>query len=78
MNKDIGYLIGTLSHVRKEDVDGMVNYTLTKILDGVYGSGGYEVYNRLMGVLECVKHEYYRRKISDYEDEKIAENGDIY
>jgi len=55
-----------------------VNYTLTKIVDNMYGAGGYSVYNRLIGVLECVKQEYYRRKIASYEDEKIIENGDVY
>jgi len=30
-----------------------------------------------MGVLECVKQEFYRRRAVPYEEEKIEENGDI-
>lgn len=79
MNRDIDYLADRINRIEEEkDLDGIVNYTLTKLLDRVYGSGGYYKFNRLMGVLECVKHEYYRRKIANYEDEKISENGDIY
>jgi len=32
----------------------------------------------VIGVLESVKMELYRRKIADYEDEKCEENGDVY
>jgi len=38
----------------------------------------YSTYNTLLGVLEGVKQELYRRKISGYEDRKIQENGDIF
>jgi len=31
----------------------------------------------MIGVLECVKQEFYRRKVAPYEDIKIIENGDI-
>ena len=37
----------------------------------------YKTANDLIGVLECVKQEFYRRKVSVYEDEKIKENGDL-
>jgi hypothetical protein len=30
------------------------------------------------GVLETAKLEFYRRLAASYEDEKIAENGDVY
>lgn len=38
----------------------------------------YEQYNAMVGVLECVKMELYRRMISKYEDKKKKENGDVY
>jgi hypothetical protein len=31
-----------------------------------------------MGVLECVKQEYYRRVASLYEDQAKERNGDVY
>jgi len=38
----------------------------------------YADYNEIMGVLECIKQELYRRAIAPYEDQKIKENGDVY
>jgi len=31
-----------------------------------------------MGVLECIKQEFYRRAVAPYEDKKKEENGDVY
>lgn len=57
---------------------GDVNFVISTIIwklftyDTSYTNG-----NNLMGVLECVKQEFYRRQLAPYEDEKIKENGDI-
>ena len=59
-----------------EDQDGMVNYAITKLLKSVYPER-YFHYNRAMGVLECIKSEFYRRQVASYEDKKIADNGDV-
>lgn len=56
----------------------MMNYTITRMADELYGGGGYAIYNRLIGVIECIKQEFYRRKVSPYEDKKCKENGDVY
>lgn len=56
---------------------GIMNYTITKLCIGSMPHR-YRDYNRLIGVLECVKQELYRRAIAPYEDEKIKENGDVY
>jgi len=59
---------------------GELNYLITKILcysKEIRGES-YSTYNELIGVLECVKFELYRRKISIYENKKIKENGDVY
>jgi hypothetical protein len=37
----------------------------------------YTEMQHVIGTLECVKMEMYRRMLSPYEDAKIAENGDI-
>jgi hypothetical protein len=34
-------------------------------------------YNRAIGVLECIKLEFYRRMVGPYEDIKIKEAGDV-
>ena len=57
--------------------DGAVNYTITRLLDGLYPPG-YRSFNAAIGVLSAVQLEYYRRVVAPYEDEKIVENGDVY
>lgn len=60
---------------------GELNYMLTWII-GQYlkNAGGisYQNLNEIIGVLECVKQELYRRIVTLYEDRKRAENGDVY
>ena len=56
---------------------GDLNYLITQILLSTKPIR-YSDYNRLIGVLECVKLEFYRRAVALYEDEKIKENGDVY
>ena len=38
----------------------------------------YADYNEVIGVLECIKQELYRRMVAPYEDQKKEENGDVY
>ncbi|HOK39385.1 MAG TPA: hypothetical protein PLC87_12045 [Bacteroidales bacterium] len=33
--------------------------------------------SQIIGVLESVKQEFYRRVVAPYEEEKIKENGDV-
>jgi hypothetical protein len=37
----------------------------------------YSTANILLGVLEAVKQEFYRRYVAPYEDKKMKENGDL-
>ena len=37
----------------------------------------YSVLSQVITALECAKMEFYRRKVSPYEDMKIQRNGDI-
>lgn len=59
---------------------GELNYFLSKTCDMYAKERGvnYKTLNEVIGVLECVKQEYYRRIIAPYEEKKIVENGDIY
>lgn len=65
--------------VKESKLDGVLNYCITKMLLSIVKSKGesYSLYNTLIGVLECVKHELYRKQVSLYEDKKIKENGEI-
>ncbi len=60
---------------------GELNYVLTLICQNYIkdlGGESYQIYNDIIGVLECCKQELYRRKISKYENKKIKKNGDVY
>jgi hypothetical protein len=49
---------------------------VTKILREIYPLRYFHI-NKAVGVLECVKLEFYRRVAAPYEDEKIKESGDV-
>ena len=72
----LGELIGILKSLPVEEVDGELNYVVTKILKGVYPLRYFHL-NRAVGVLECIKQEFYRRVAAPYEDVKIKESGDV-
>ena len=54
-----------------------LNYIITKILLCTYPQSYFE-YCTLIGTLECVKQEFYRRMVAPYEDGKMKEHGDVY
>lgn len=59
-------------------ISGEVNYCLSRIIWELWGKkGGYQSGNALIGILECVKTEFYRRLLAPYEDVQIQKNGDI-
>ena len=62
------------------ETPGEMNYAVCKLmLDFLQFHGeSYTTYNSIIGILECVKQEFYRRMIAKYEDKKIEENGDIF
>ncbi len=60
---------------------GELNYTLAKHIDiylSVKPKLGYTEFNEVIGVLESLKMEVYRRIVSPYEDVKMKENGDVF
>jgi hypothetical protein len=69
-------LVSILKAAPAEEVDGELNYVVTKILKEVYPLRYYHI-NKAMGVLECIKQEYYRRVAAPYEDTKKKESGDV-
>lgn len=69
-------LVSILKSLPPELIDGELNYLITKILKEVYPMRYFHL-NKAIGVLECVKQEYYRRIVAPYEDTKICESGDV-
>ncbi len=69
--------LGEIVSTRDDSLqDGDLNYIITSLIKKVYPLK-YKDINRAMGMLECVKQEYYRRVAAPYEDSKIEENGDV-
>jgi len=62
------------------ETSGELNYVMTRIAHEVLNNWGhkYANMNEVIGAIECMKLELYRRVLSPYEDEKIAENGDVH
>lgn len=69
-------LIEVLSASDPFNIDGNLNYIITKILKAIY-TPRYFNFNRAIGVLESCKLEFYRRAVAPYEDKKIEEHGDV-
>ena len=68
-----------VSENNEDDVCGHMNYIISSLLKKYVAEKGerYFRYNDLIGMLECVKLEMYRRQILSYEDKAIEKNGDI-
>ena len=65
----------------KPEDSGELNYVITKMVDGyLCRKEGlrYTNINEVVGVLECLKLEFYRRVAAPYEDVKLQESGDVY
>ena len=62
----------------KPPLAGELNYVISSLIWRVFDQcPSYTLANSLVGVLECVKQEFIRRRLNDYEDKKILENGDL-
>lgn len=57
--------------------DGLLNYSVTEVLNQVFPNARYTDFNEIIGFLECCKLEYYRKKIGPYEEIKEKENGAV-
>ena len=57
---------------------GHLNYIITRLCKFAFEENtDYKTLASITGVLENVKQELYRRQFSEFEDEKIKENGDL-
>jgi len=75
------YVDAIVEIMKKIDAkDGDYNYLITRILTSGFelnSKPGYSKINTIVGVLDCIKLELYRRIASKYEQEKTIENGDV-
>lgn len=58
---------------------GDLNYAIHQLIAKYIAQNNrsYQTYNDIVGVLDCAKMELYRRLVSDYEDKKMSQNGDV-
>jgi hypothetical protein len=64
----------------EDEYEGVCNYIVTTLLNEIMippTGPRYRYVNRIMGILECVKAEFYRRLASSYEQGAIIKNGDL-
>ena len=58
---------------------GELNYLLTTLIRDYFERHlNYQGINDIVGALEGAKLEFVRRKVAEYENIKIVENGDAY
>ena len=77
LDQSVQALATELANITDEhSLDGALNYTICRLTTMLYKERYFD-FNRIMGVLECVKMEVYRRRAVPYEDQKIVENGDV-
>ena len=73
-------LVGLEADDDENNMEGNLNYLLTRLLMMVYGdknSTRYAQINDAIGMLECCKMEFYRKVAAPYEDQKEFENGEV-
>ncbi|MBS7641759.1 hypothetical protein KEJ40_01145 [Candidatus Bathyarchaeota archaeon] len=76
LDRIVDEVVDVLAGTPSQEWDGQLNYLITRILKRLY-EPSYLNYERVMGLLSCIQHEFYRRFIASYEDRKIVEYGDI-
>lgn len=81
VNPEIEELVKKLLSFSDREIAGALNYSITKVMSTIHKERGrrisYDDQNTIVGMLECCKLEWYRRRVAPYEDEKIEENGDV-
>ena len=65
--------------VEPEDMSpGQHNFLITELVNSWLGEDpDYSTYERVMGRLELIKLEIWRRRVVPYEDQKRIKNGDL-
>lgn len=76
---DLAKTITAIEHSSAESQwPGLLNYAVTRLAVKLLPVLNYNSMSRMHGVLADVPMEWYRRMMAPYEDEKIAQNGDVY
>lgn len=77
-NRLDAHIVRLAEELDPKSAPGELNYVIFRILWIIWHrKPSYTLANAMIGVLGCVKSEFYRRCVVDYEKRKIIENGDI-
>jgi len=81
LDPHINAVLNALRELESDDasnnMEGNINYIITRILHRVYKDGGYRGVNDAIGATFCAALEFYRKVAAPYEDQKEFENGVI-
>ncbi len=78
VDEKLEVLIRQVGCANEDEIEGLLNYCITNLCCVMIEKEvRYKYINRILGVLECVKHEFYSRIATIFEDECIEKNGDI-
>ncbi len=69
-------LVGLQMDDETNNMEGNLNYTITRLLRMCYGESYGEI-NDAIGMLQCVMLEHYRTVAARHEEQKKFDNGDI-
>lgn len=76
--KRLDAFIDALANQLAASKPGEFNYVITRLIAfRMAENPSYTEANAMIGMLECVKQEFYRRLVMKYEDGKMVENGDV-
>jgi len=76
LDEIVGQILKHFGKIQEKEWDGCLNYLFTKTLKSLF-KPSYLNFERVMGLLTCVQHEFYRRWVSPYEDSKMKMHGDV-
>jgi hypothetical protein len=67
-----------IADIPEEKREGELNYFISRLLKEIYAKNpSYAEYNKAIGLLECIKQEFYRMQVAPYEDKKKKEHGPV-
>lgn len=80
VDRAIDNLVAQMRDFTEDEIEGILNYSITRLLNEAMTKDGhwrYKKINRAVGVLECLKMEFYRRLAAPYENAAIRKNNDL-
>lgn len=59
---------------------GQLGYCIAKLIDNflIYQNVSFETFAKVKGTIDLVVDDWERRFVSEYEEGKLKENGDVY